>query len=120
MKLVNSFFIILILILITGCSRSPKVIGDWYYKHVSSTNGGTTEFTFHLNDDKTCSYDMEYTLLNKKIIDQTNYCTWKISGEYIIYETNGKESKLSYDSENDVLYTIDSDTELKDWKMVRK
>jgi len=120
MKDINKFLILLILILLTGCSRSPKVIGVWYYKHVSSTNGGTTEFTFHLNHDKTCSYDMEYTLLNKKIINQTNYCTWKIDGQYIIYETNGKESKLIYDRENDWLYTIDSDTQEKDWKMVRK
>lgn len=111
---------ILLLVLITGCSGKPKVIGDWYYIHISSKNGGTTEFTFHLNDDKTCSYDMEYTLLNKKIIDQTNYCNWKLDGEYIIYETNGKESKLYYDKDNDLLYTIDSDTKLKDWKMVRK
>lgn len=120
MKINIKFLLISLLILITGCSKNPKIIGDWYYKHISSLNGGTTEFTFHINKDKTCSYDMEYTLLNKKIIDQTNYCNWKIDGEYIIYETNGKKSKLYYDNKNDVLYTIDNDTELKDWKMVRK
>lgn len=120
MKFVKIFLPILFLILSVGCMKNPKVIGNWYYKHISSTNGGTTEFTFHLNDDKTCSYDMEYTLWNQKIIDQTNYCTWKFNGEYIIYETNDVESKLYYAEENDVLYTIDSDTQLKDWKMVRK
>ena len=111
--------ILLVVITLSGCLKRYRFIGTWEYRHVSSVNGGTTETTMYFNKDKTCSYDMKYTLLGRTIVDTTSYCTWKVEDKYIVIDTSGQISYFYYDKENDYLYSLDKTTKTKDWKYTR-
>ena len=96
-------FLLLILILATGCGKS--VVGKW--KAVDTNN----EYYYIFNKDKTCSYEMTVARLD---------CTYEENDGELKILFNGSDKQNTYEYRFDKDYLIIKDNTGKDNKFIKE
>lgn len=96
--------ILLIAVLLVGCSAKSKLIGSWEMEE----SGITMTFTF----EKGGKGEME-------VLGQSEEFEWDVKGDKLIMTVDGEEEESEFKIKGDTLTIIDGDEELE-LKKVKK